>query len=315
MTIEPEYWAKNPNLNSYQICDSIFPKTHFYIPDNFGKSQQYYENILIQTNSIFIQNNYDPQYPNKIRYCKVRLLKVWTLAEWGQEPHQTKEFMMTNGQNTKYNYYDYQAAWERTFFKQNDHMSISFFFYIADNFEYPIPYWFYQWWNKFGIQTDIIPDQVQTAQVQFFDKTKLSDTIHCSPKWLIYSHYFHIPWILMIEYQIKDQTIDDFQVPILVRKYKTKWWSKTDLQACGPEALEPFFLKYPQLCKSPSPASISKQETFLAKRQMIISQMAACTNEAEYEKLIEELNETKNSTASPVDLSDDNDDFFTQVDM
>ncbi|XP_021602225.1 uncharacterized protein LOC110607433 [Manihot esculenta] len=90
ITIEPEYWAKNPNLNTYQLCESIFPKTHFYIPDNFNKSQQYYEAILIQTNSILMQNNHDPQYPTKIRYCKVRLLKVWTLAEWGQEPHQTK---------------------------------------------------------------------------------------------------------------------------------------------------------------------------------------------------------------------------------
>lgn len=119
----------------------------------------------------------------------------------------------------------------------------------------------------------------------------------------------------MIEYQIKDQTIDNFQIPILVRKYKTKWWPKTDSQACGPEALEPFFSKYPQLCKSPSPASITKHETFLAKKQMIISQMTACTSEEEYDKLLEELNEVKNSTASPVDLSEDNDDFFTQAEM
>lgn len=43
--------------------------------------------------------------------------------------------------------------------------------------------------------------------------------------------------------------------------------------------------------------------------------MAACTSEEEYDKLLEELNETKNSTASPVDLSDDNDDFFIQAEM
>ncbi|KAG8635592.1 hypothetical protein MANES_16G050528v8 [Manihot esculenta] len=232
LTIEPEYWAQNPNLNVYQFCESIFPKTHYYIPDNFHKSQQYYEAILINTNSILIHNNFDPKFPNKLRYCNVRILKIWKISDWGQEPHKTKEMTLTNGQMrqiVKYNYYDYQNAWERAFLKQNDQLSVSFFFFFSDNFVYPIPYWFHQWWNKFGINKDIIPDQIQNAQDQFFEKNQLPDTINCSPKWLIYCHYFHIPWILMIEYQIKDQSIDNFQIPVLIRKYKIKWWIKTDL--------------------------------------------------------------------------------------
>ncbi|KAG8660850.1 hypothetical protein MANES_02G199850v8 [Manihot esculenta] len=193
-------------------------------------------------------------------------------------------------------------------------MSISFFFYISDTFEYPIPYWFHHWWNKFGISEDIIPDQIQIAQKQFFDTINLPDLVNCSPRWLIYSHYFHIPWIFMIEYQITDQPLDNFQIPMLVRKYKTKWWPKTNLQGCGPEALEPFFAKYPQLCKSPSSFTITKQETFLARKSQIMAQLAACTSEQEYEQLMEE---TRSSTASPspVDLADDNDDFFTQAEM
>ncbi|KAG8635429.1 uncharacterized protein LOC122722121 [Manihot esculenta] len=314
ITIEPEYWAQNPNLNIYQLCESIFPKTHYYLPDNFQKSQSYYEALLVHTNSILIQNNYDPKNHTKLRYCKVRLLKVWTLIEWGQEPHRTKDFTLTNGQNAKYNYYDYQIAWERTFFKQNDQLSISFFFYISDTFTYPIPYWFHQWWNKFGIIETIIPDHIKLAQTQFFENNKLPDPIICSPKWLIYSHYFHIPWILMIEYQIKDQTFDNFQVPVLVRKYKIKWWAKTDQEACGPKAVDQFFTNYSQYCKIPNPSAITKQETFLARKKQIMVQMAACTSEQEYEKLLEELQETRSSSVSPspADLADDNDDFFTQ---
>ncbi|KAG8661065.1 hypothetical protein MANES_02G221502v8 [Manihot esculenta] len=68
-------------------------------------------------------------------------------------------------------------AWEMTFLKQNDQLSISFFFYISDNFTYPIPYWFHQWWNKFGLNEDIIPDQIKLAQTQFFERNKLPDTI------------------------------------------------------------------------------------------------------------------------------------------
>ncbi|KAG8661928.1 hypothetical protein MANES_01G049555v8 [Manihot esculenta] len=320
ITIEPEYWTQNPHLNEYQLCETIFPKTHYYIPDNFQKSQIYYEAILTHTNSILIQNNFDPHNPTKLRYCKVRLLKVWTLTEWGQEPHKTKEFTYTNGQlrqNAKYNYYDYQFAWERTFFKQNEQLSISFFFYISDNFTYPIPFWFHQWWNKFGIHDDIIPDQIKPAKTQFFDKQQLPETIICSPQWLIYSHYFHIPWIFMTEYHIQDQIIDNFQIPMLVRKYKTKWWTKTNLQGCDQIAVDQFFVNNPQYCKTPSPAAITKQETFLARKQQIMAHMAACTSEQEYEKLLEEIKETRNTAASPspIDLSDDNDDFFTQAEI
>ncbi|KAG8650608.1 hypothetical protein MANES_07G055042v8 [Manihot esculenta] len=314
LTIEPEYWTQNPNLNVYQICNTIFPKTHYYIPDNFSKNQSFYESILIKTNSIIMHNNFDPHVTNKIRYCKVRIIKVLTISDWGQEPHKNKDISLSNGQLTKFNYYDYQLAWERTFLKQNDQLSISFFFYISDDFSYPIPYWFHQWWNKFGIDQSIILEQIQLAQNQFFENAKLPDSILISPKWLIYSHLFHIPWIHMSEYQIKDQTLDNFPIPNLIRKYKIKWWSKTDLDNCNPKAVEQFLSSQPQYCKTLSPIQITKQETFLAKKQQIMAQMAKCVSEEEYDKLLEELKETRSSTVSPspVDLADDNDDFFTQ---
>ncbi|KAG8655482.1 uncharacterized protein LOC110608268 isoform X2 [Manihot esculenta] len=320
LTIEPEYWAQNPNLNIYQLCSTIFPRNHYYIPDNFQKSQQFYETILINTCSIVIHNNYDPQNPNKLRYCKVRILKIWTLTDWGLEPHKMREMIMTIGQikqNIKYNYYDYQIAWERTFFKQNEQLSVSFFFFFDDNFSYPLPYWFYQWWNKFGICEINIPSQITIAKEQFFERQQLPETITLAPSWLVYSHHFHIPWILMIEYQIKDQTIDIFQVPTLVRKFKTKWWNKTNLEGCGSKAIEQFFQDHPQFCKKSSIAIITRQETFLARKQQIMSQMAACTSEEEYDQLINELNEVRSSAASPspISLDNDNADFFTQAEM
>ncbi|KAG8645720.1 hypothetical protein MANES_10G087151v8 [Manihot esculenta] len=124
-----------------------------------------------------MHNNFDPHIQNKIRYCKVRITKVLTISDWGQEPHKSKDISLSNGQLTKFNYYDYQSAWERTFLKQNDQMSISFFFYIFDDFPYPIPYWFHYWWNKFGIDSSIIPDSVYLAHDQFFDNAQLPDHI------------------------------------------------------------------------------------------------------------------------------------------
>ncbi|KAG8650946.1 hypothetical protein MANES_07G082282v8 [Manihot esculenta] len=194
-------------------------------------------------------------------------------------------------------------------------MSISFFFYISDDFPYPIPYWFHYWWNKFGIDSSIIPESVHLAHDQFFDNAQLPDHIITSPKWLIYSHLFHIPWIYMSEYQIKDQTLDNFQIPNLVRKYKIKWWTKTDPNNCSPKAVDQFLSSQPQYCKTLSPIQITKQETFLARKQQVMAQMAKCTSEEEYDKLLEEIKETKSSVSSPIDLSNDNDDFFTQAEI
>ncbi|KAG8646404.1 hypothetical protein MANES_09G001501v8, partial [Manihot esculenta] len=320
LTIEPEYWAQNPNISIYQLCSTIFPKSHFYIPDNFQKSQHFYEIILKNTCSIIIHNNYDPQIPNKLKYCKVRILKVWTLTDWGLEPHKMREMVMTIGQmnqNIKYNYYDYQTAWERTFFKQNEQLSVSFFFFFDDNFSYPVPYWFYQWWNKFGLCETNVPNLIVIAKEQFFERQQLPETVAIAPSWLVYSHHFHIPWILMIEYQIKDQTLGIFQVPTLIRKFKTKWWNKTNLHGCDNKAIEQFFQDHPQFCKKPSITIITRQETFLARKQQIMSQMAACTSEEEYDQLINELNEVRSSAASPspISLDNDNDDFFTQAEI
>ncbi|KAG8655635.1 hypothetical protein MANES_04G055388v8 [Manihot esculenta] len=313
LTIEPEYWSQNPNLNVYQLCESIFPKTHYYIPDNFAKNQSFYETILVQTNSILMYNNFDPHIKHKIRYCKVRIIRVLTISDWGQEPHKSKDISLSHGQVTKFNYYDYQTAWERTFLKQNDQLSISFFFYISDDFSYPIPYWFHQWWNKFGLDLTIIPEPIVSAQDQFFENSQLPENILLSPKWLIYSHLFHIPWIYMSEYQIKDYTLNNFQIPNLVRKHKIKWWPKTDLANCGPKAVDHFFNSQPQYAKKLSPMQVTKQETFFARKQQMMAQMAKCVSEEEYDKLIEEIKETRSSVSSPVDLSIDNDDFFTQT--
>ncbi|KAG8650871.1 hypothetical protein MANES_07G075259v8 [Manihot esculenta] len=119
----------------------------------------------------------------------------------------------------------------------------------------------------------------------------------------------------MSEYQIKDYTLNNFQIPNLVRKHKIKWWPKTDLANCGSKAVEHFLDSQPQYVKTLSPIQITKQETFLAKKQQIMAQMAKCVSEEEYDKLLEEIKETRSSVSSPVDLSTDNDDFFTQAEM
>jgi hypothetical protein len=315
--LEPEVFEQVPDINPCQLAQYYLPFTHHYIPENFGKNQSYYENILVLTKSIYLQYVYDSTDHNKIRYCKVKILQVLTLKEWGAKPHLTRETIYNN-QLIKYNYWDYMTAWTRTFYRQNNHFSLSYFFHFESNFHYPIPYWFHTWWEKFGIDETILPTIIQEALTKFTNLVLLPEEYQTAPPGIVFAHTFSIPWIFMTEYSTNNKPLNNFIIPTLQRNFKIKWWNKTDIDKCGPTAVSKFFKDNPHLSKEEIPKITTKNEEFLRKKQLLMTKMATVTDDKELMAIIEELSEssTPSEKMEPIeDPSLQNDDFFTQAEM
>lgn len=111
---------------------------------------------------------------------------------------------------------NYIAAWRRAFFKQNNTFSLSYFLYFYDDFTYPTPFWFHKWWANFEIDHKNVPEPIQLAYNNFITKRKLREEFDNSPSWLVFCHNFQVPWILMTEFHIKDETIDNYTFTVLL---------------------------------------------------------------------------------------------------
>lgn len=70
-----------------------------------------------------------------------------------------------------------------------------------------------------------------------------------APTWLVFSHNFQVPWILMSEFAVKTEIIDSYSFNVLVRQ-KTKWWAKTEIARSDVHAVKKFFQDYPQFSKT-----------------------------------------------------------------
>jgi hypothetical protein len=315
--LEPEIYEQVSDLNPCQLAQYFLPSTHHYLPENFGKTQSYYENILVLTKSIYVQYVYDNIDHNKIRYCKVKLLQVLTLRDWGMKPHLPRETMYNN-QLIKYNYWDYITSWTRAFYRQNNQFSLSYFFYFETNFHYPIPYWFHTWWDKFGINETIFPTIIKEAFIKFTDLVVLPEEYQTSPPEIIYAHTFAIPWIFMTEYSVNEKPLGNFVLPMFQRNFKIKWWNKTDIDKCGPAAVFKFFQDNPQLSKEQLSNITTRNEEFLRKKQLFMTRMATVTDDSEFMTIIEQLSgsSTPSEKMEPAeDTSIQNDDFFTQAEL
>ena len=82
--MEPEFWDRNPNKVSLRI----FPPEFHHQTVALKKTQQFYEFILVNSDSISIKHYKDA---SNITHSTVQILKVLTPASFGQNPNKTKK--------------------------------------------------------------------------------------------------------------------------------------------------------------------------------------------------------------------------------
>ena len=114
------------DLDLQNILGKYFPKDSYFIPEYPGKDQNYYETILCETQSAQIFHN---KNGGELGFTKLLIQKVIYLEEWDRSsnPYVAKTIYSATCLNKKYNYWDYQKAWERVLLVQNYQMKHSWF--------------------------------------------------------------------------------------------------------------------------------------------------------------------------------------------
>ena len=266
------------------MIDFIYPKgSHFYVDDY--KNREYYQCILIDTESVEISHNCNKDDP-KIAFSQVKILKVLTLEEWGSKPYISK--VLSNFPSyPQYNYYDYQEAWEKTFLIRNyDH---SWFFQFDNQFSNTYPKWFIHWFRFMGIRPEAFPKEEISEAFSRFTTYFQQDGVPIFEYALQFMSLFRIPWISSWTYIFVDENPSTNSPPLLKRQYRFKWWNKFIIQKANVQAVDNYYKQLTTNYQDP-PIQDSRLED-----QEYIKRIQACTTQEEIQRI---LNEVRHSPSS-----------------
>ena len=297
--IEPEFHnPSNPVVNFLDISKKVFLDNFHYITEDILKDYKYYEYILIDSESVEIEHNYDSRETSRISYSKIKILRVLTPKEFSTNLYTTRTFS-NPACLLSYSYLDYKKAWFNVFFIRP--FSHSWFIQFNPKIPFPLPQWFYNWWSYFGFTRDILPDPV----IQGFNEYKRIYSTDSSPSLLSFSIQFSIPWILAWTFQIEE--IDHIQW--LVREFNIKWWTNFKVEQACVNAVH----QWTKLNPRPS-TSTAAPEDFKIKKNRLQMALASASTEEEFQRIIIELQSCHSSTEKDdsVDSLEDQDDFFSQ---
>ena len=76
-----------------KILPYIFPQGVNFNSNDPLKTRQFYEFILVDTNSVEITHNTDKNNPQRIAFSKCQILRVMTIADWNKKPFTCKTFI------------------------------------------------------------------------------------------------------------------------------------------------------------------------------------------------------------------------------
>ncbi|QHO53323.1 uncharacterized protein DS421_2g46930 [Arachis hypogaea] len=127
LLMEPEFWEKSP----FKVIPKVFPPGFHFRPTALNKTRQFYEFILVDSDSVSIKHYKDPKDASNITHSTIQILKDILIGiMWmpGQE------YLVTNNQNRH-----------------------SWLIYFKKNTNYQFPNWFSQWWDYFGPLPEILP--------------------------------------------------------------------------------------------------------------------------------------------------------------
>lgn len=205
------------DLNIIKIMGKYFPQHQYFIPEYPGKDQNYYETILCETRSaqIFHTRNGD-----ELGFTKLLIQKIISIDDWDKSsnPYVARTIYSTSCENKRYNYWDYQKAWERVLLVQNSQMKHSWFIRFKEGCE-EIPLWFFSnWWLKAGAIPEILPQEI----IKVITQESKKDLKEYPFILMQFCAETGMPWILKW-----DLNIQRMEFPAtLKRNYYARWWDK-----------------------------------------------------------------------------------------
>ncbi|GKD57651.1 hypothetical protein Tco_1291038 [Tanacetum coccineum] len=278
------------------LMDYIFPQnTNFY--NNDYQTREYYEAVLIDSQSVQIRHNYNKEDQKKIDFSKVKIIKVLSPEDWGNKPF-TNKVLSCYPDYPGYNYYDYIEAWNKAFLlKAHFH---TWFFHFSEEFSLKYPRWFTKWYKIMGIIPEVFPPQVLAGYNQYKVLFK-QETVPSFEYSLQFSAIFKLPWILSFTH--KKQEAEGSSPPLLLRQFSVKWWKQIEESQANKEAV----IKYHSSLIQESPRISISTTKFPMTNMDIAKKIKECENKQELERFI---NEIRSSPTPSEDLFQDSQDPY-----
>lgn len=263
------------------LIDFLYPRgCHFY-QDEY-KTREYYQAILIDSESAIIRHNFNKEDPSKIAYSQVKILKILTLEDWNSKPYISKT-LSNFPSYPQFNYYDYQEAWDKAFLLRNyDH---SWFFQFDDNFSNIYPRWFVKWFKYMGIRPEAFPKEISEAFSKFTTYFQ-QDGIPIFEYVLQFMSIFRIPWISSWTYIFEDENPSSLSPPLLHRQYKFKWWNKFSVEKANTQKVNKY---YKDLIAQSEEKPLIQDSTIPKEDQDYIQRIQACGSQEEMLKILNEI--------------------------
>ncbi|KAG6635415.1 hypothetical protein CIPAW_11G040600 [Carya illinoinensis] len=267
-----------------KLLDAFLLPDWHYVPQNITKTQNFYEFILVDTDSIIIseipcslQSQPSPPATPIIAFHKVTIKQVLTLEQWGKSPYLTRRFSQPYDP-PYFDYYDYQQAWNKTFLRQNKNLRHSWFLHFDKLQEIKtLPRWFLLWWDQFGPESLILPPPLQESLQAFTLQNDCPPSLsHCSPL-LLFFLKTKLNWIMKWEYVIKPHPSLK-NIMFLAHQVFVKWWEKYN---------------YDHVVKMFS--KITKAPEVLVQRSRFQAQLPTITNKKDLKKLAEAMSQVSDS--------------------
>ena len=210
------------DLDLQKIMGKYFPKDCYLIPEYPGKDQNYYEAILCETQSALI---FHTKNGEELGFTKLLIQKIIHLEDWDRtsNPYVVKTLYSATCLNKKYNYWDYQKAWEKVLLVQNHQMKHSWFIRFKEGCG-EIPLWFFNnWWLKIGAIPEILPEEILKIITQE-SKKNLRDYPFILMQFCAETS---LPWIIKWDFDVHKS-----QFPVtLKRRYYARWWDKFNINS------------------------------------------------------------------------------------
>ncbi|KAJ1377273.1 Enzymatic polyprotein [Sesbania bispinosa] len=254
--MEPEFWDSSP----HRVPPKVFPEGFHFRPYAKNKTGQFYEFILVDSDSVTIKYYRDQNDSSNITHSTIQILRALTPSQYGKNPNNITKFSQ-NFDPIGYNYWDYVDAWTRVFWQQNKNNCHSWLIYFKRNTQYNFPNWFLQWWDFFGPIEAILPSSVNEGLKQF---CKMYDQ---QESW--------VPADLKYGKQENKNYL-----PILQRNAYVKWWAQFDHSKVNPAEVKLWFQNNPKYLKAADPET----SLFLNQKAKITAALATSQSKESFAK-------------------------------
>jgi hypothetical protein len=300
--LESYYCPEGSSL--LQITSKIFPPGFWFLPKDLSKTREYYEFILVDSDSITLTHKREN---SSIKFSKFKINKVLSPSDWGMAPYTKKSFSRVFSPQ-HYNYFDYMDAW--SFFLHLLPYEHTWFIWFNKKISLSFPNWFVQWFEVYGLNKHILPDYA----LQAFERFSQSTTCPRHKSLLAFCAVFGITWITAWSFATQ-QIWADCSGQELVKKIKIKWWVKFNPALLNSKVLDEWFKNNPSKCKG---VPVLEESPFLANKAKLMASLSSTSDPKEFfEKLQEAMSTVSGSdgeSATEEQFQENEDDCYGIID-